>query len=130
MSRGWVTCRYIGGPWDGKVEELAATYCSDTIGVESEAWIRENPDGSADVFKGPRGPAWTSFNLSVYEKVPRPKGSIGVTYRYARTTGVNRCAKVLPDKGRRCKNAAIEGKELCRDHEKIRARSESKVKRP
>jgi len=74
MNRGRVTCRYVGGPWDGKVEELAAFYCGDTMGVESEVWIRENPDGGASVIKGPRGPAWTSFNLSVYEKAPQAKG--------------------------------------------------------
>src|SRR6266581_539217 len=128
MSRGWVTCRYVGGPWDGKVEELAAIYCRDTMGVEGDVWIRENPDGSAGVIKGPRGPAWVSFNLSVYEKTPQSKGVPEVTYRYARTINVNRCAKVLPAKGRRCKNAALDGKELCRDHEKTLART--KTKRP
>jgi|SRR5882672_4039684 len=125
MSRGRVTCRYVGGPWDGRVEELAAVYCQDTMGVESEVWIRENRRWRCECDQRPTWAGWTSFNLSVYEKAPQSKGDTGVTYRYARTIGVNRCAKVLPDKGRRCKNPALEGKELCRDHEKIRARTKT-----
>jgi len=65
MSRGWVTCRYVGEPWDGKVEELAAFYCLDSIGVESAIWNSENPDGTTKQNSGKRGPGWTSFTLSV-----------------------------------------------------------------
>src|SRR6266849_10609535 len=125
MSRGWVICRYVGGRWDGKVEELAAIYCRDTMGVEGEVWIRENPDGSAGVIKGPRGPAWVSFNPSVYEKTPQSQGGTRGNVQIRAYDKCESLRKVLPAKGRRCKNAALEGKELRRDYEKIRARTKT-----
>ena len=126
MSRGWVMCNYVGGPWDGRVEEHPAIRCTDSMGVSSEAWFGENPDGSVDVMKGRRGPNWVAYALSIYEKAPPQSGRTGVTYKFVRTEEVVRCAKVLPGLGRRCKNRALEGKELCRDHEKIRVRDELK----
>ena len=72
--------------------------------------------------KGKRGPTWTGYAYALYEKDARHPKDGGATYRYVRTVNVQRCAKVLEEKRRRCKNEALEGKDLCRDHEKIRAR--------
>jgi hypothetical protein len=122
MPTGIVNCRYVGGPWDGRTEELAAIYCRDSIGVALGTWISEQPDGSVAIMKGERGPTWTAYAYALYEKDPRRSDDGGATYRYVRTIDVQRCAKVLEGKGRRCKNSALEGKELCRDHEKMRVR--------
>src|SRR6266852_3448584 len=106
-------------------EGRPAIYCRDTMGVEGEVWIRENPDGSAGVIKGPRGPAWVSFNPSVYEKTPQSQGGTRGNVQIRAYDKCESLRKVLPAKGRRCKNAALEGKELRRDHEKIRARTKT-----
>ena len=125
MPTGIVSCRYIGGPWDGKTEDVAAIYCRDSIGVEIGAWFAEQPDGSVVIMKGKRGSTWTGYAYALYEKDARKSNDGGATYRYVRTVDVHRCAIVLEEKGRRCKNEAVEGKALCRDHEKIRARQEA-----
>lgn len=107
MPTGTVHCRYVGGPWDGRTEELAAVYCRNSMGVELGAWIAEQSDGSA----------------------ARQSNDCGATYRFVRMVDVQRCAKVLEDEGRRCKNPALEGQALCRDHEKIRLRQAKKPNR-
>src|SRR3954463_5041101 len=119
MPTGIVNCRYVGGPWDGKVENLPAIRCQESIGVELGAWFEEEPDGSVVIRKGKRGPTWAGFAYALYEKDERRSNDGGATYRYVRTVDVQRCAKVLEGKGRRCKNEALESKDLCRDHEKI-----------
>jgi hypothetical protein len=125
MPTGIVSCRYLGGPWDGRAEDLEAIYCRDSMGVELGAWVAEQPDGSAAVMKGKRGPSWTSYAYALYQKDPRRPGDGGATYRYVRTVEVQRCATMLEGKQRRCKNPALEGNDLCRDHEKIRTRNKA-----
>ena len=122
MPTGIVNCRYVGGPWDGKTEDLAEIYCRDSMGVALGTWVAEQPDGSVIVMKGERGPTWIAYAYALYEKDRRHSADGGATYRYVRTVEVQRCAMVPEGKGRRCKNPALEGKNLCRAHEKIRAR--------
>jgi len=63
----------------------------------------------------PRAP-WITFTTEVYEKIkPVVRGQ--VTYRFVRAEEVNRCEKVLEDKGRRCRNEAERGSKFCRAHQ-------------
>jgi hypothetical protein len=96
------------------------------MAVELGVWIAEQPNGGAAIMKGPRGASWTSYAYALYEKDARRSGDGGATYRYVRTVDVQRCGEVLEGKDRRCKNPAIEGKDLCRNHEKIRLRTTGK----
>ncbi len=64
----------------------------------------------------PRAP-WISFTTEVYEKV-KPIVPGHVTYRFVRNEEVNRCEKILEEKGRRCRNEAESGAKFCRVHKK------------
>jgi hypothetical protein len=120
MPTGLVKCRYVGGPFDGNTLELAAKHCRQTMEVDSEAWAAEDADGGMAMFKGPLGPNWTRCARYLYQKEPRRPSDGGATYRYVRTIEVRRCADVLEDEGRRCKNEALPNSDLCRGHEKRR----------
>ena len=122
--RGRVVCTYRGGPWDGKVEEVPTIYCQQTVGVRDEAWIAEADNGTAVIYRGAIGTQWTSLLLHIYSKEPQRPGTTGVTYRFVDSIDVHRCAQILSGQGgRRCKNEAVAGSTLCRQHEKMRARA-------
>jgi len=116
-----IACRFWGGPNGEEILRLPAMACRDTVGIASDVWMAKGPDGTPQVMKGPRTPltAWISFSRDVYQKViPAEPGS--VTYQFVRSEQVNRCAKLLPDKGRRCGNEAEAESEFCRTHKGTR----------
>ncbi len=116
--RGKVTCRFIGGPNGDQVIALAAMHCQDALSLVSETWIAESRDGGFVVMKGHRTPRtpWVTFSRDNYKKViPVEPGN--VTYQFIGTVQVNRCAKLLSGKGRRCGNEAENQSEFCRVHQ-------------
>lgn len=114
---GKVACRFIGGPRGEEMLTLPAIACQDTVTLAIEAWIAEGPDGRLIAIKGsvtPRAP-WITFTRDVYRKVvPTEPGN--VTYQFVGTEQVNRCAKLVPKKGRRCGNEAEPNSAFCRVH--------------
>lgn len=122
VPRGIVNCQYIGGPWDGKEEPQPSAYCRDEIGVVGDTGFRKELDGQVAIVKGELGDSLTSLVLFVYHKDARARDDGGATYRFTGERMVDRCAKFLENSGRPCKNWALAGAHLCRDHEKIRGR--------
>jgi len=117
MPRGYVKCRYVGGPWDGKTEELPAIYCRKSMGVRDEFWIAEDGQGGAVVYRGAIGADWTLMRLHHYIK-DEGRGVSGETlYRFITTSDVHRC-NMTTAKGNRCSREAMEGKLRCKQHEK------------
>jgi len=128
--KGRVLCEYVGGPWDGRVEEVPAIYCRQSIGVESKTYFAAAPWGGLHMQEGPRSGNWVGYKLFMYEKQPRPARKTGATYKFSRMILVKRCKQRLPDKGgRRCRNAAQQGKLLCKRHGKIRAQKPQRRRR-
>lgn len=115
--RGTVSCRFVGGSKDGEILVIPAMACRDMLSIASDMWMAQGGDGNIKVMKGamlPRAP-WIHFTREIYEKV-KPVVPGQVTYRYVRTEEVNRCEKVLEEKGRRCRNEAETGTTFCRVH--------------
>ncbi len=117
--RGKVNCRFIGGPRGDELLILSAMLCQDTVSLVSDTWIAEGRDGDFAVMKGPRTPRtpWISFARDIYEKV-KPVVPSDVRYQFIRTEQVNRCEKILADKGRRCGNEAESHSKFCRVHQR------------
>jgi hypothetical protein len=118
-----VLCVYRGGPLDRKTQEdVPLTYCQDTWSVEDkDPWFARGPDGGAILMLGPRpkGADWLEYSRHIYRKVGKVHRGY-VEYEFVETEEVDRCAKVLPALGRRCRNEAAPGEELCVRH--LRAR--------
>ena len=114
--RGKVTYRLVGGPHDGEVNTMPATYCRDTLAI-SDIWAAEGRDGGVKLMDGPMPPhaPWISFTRAIYEKV-KPVAPGGVTFQFVRTEDVTRCEKVLAERERRCRNEAVIGGKYCRVH--------------
>ena len=115
--KGKVTCQLIGGPEGDQTLVLPAMSCRDTLALEGESWCQENEEGGVSIVKGDRrnDPKWIWYSLSIYEK-QNPVIPGCVTYRFVRREIVDRCEKVLEDKGRRCKNDALPSLHYCRAH--------------
>lgn len=113
-----VNCRFIGGARGEEIHSLPATACQDLVGLMSDTWIAQGRDGDNAVMKGRRSPSapWISFTKEIYEKV-KPGEPSNVTYQYVRTEQVNRCEKILANKGRRCGNEAETHSQFCRVHQ-------------
>lgn len=116
---GKVRCRLLGGLKGEEILTLPAMYCRDTLSLVNDAWIAQGQDGNVVVMKGsiPQRAPWISFTRDIYEK-EKPIVSGCATYNFVRTVEVNRCEKVLDDKGRRCRNEAESGAKLCRVHQR------------
>jgi len=90
--------------------------------MNSETWIAEGPDGMVKIMKGPipQHAPWIFFTRDIYEKV-KPVKPGSVTYKFIQTVEVNRCEKLLEEKGRRCLHEAQTGTEFCRVHNKLKS---------
>src|ERR1039458_6246267 len=117
--KGKVSCRFVGGSKGEEIITIPAMFCQDMLGLPSEAWMAEGRDGNVNIMKGPMPPRtpWIYFTREIYEKV-KPVVPGCVTYKFVRMEEVNRCEKVLEQKGRRCFNEAVAGAKLCRVHNK------------
>lgn len=117
--RGKVSCRFVGGSKDEETLVIPAMACLDMLNFPSEAWMAQGQDGNVNVMKGPMPPRapLIYFTREIYEKV-KPVVPGRVTYKFVRMEEVNRCEKVLEQKGRRCLNEAQTGTNLCRVHNK------------
>lgn len=117
--KGKVSCRFVGGSKGEETLVISAMACQDTVSIESEVWMAQGQDGKVCVMKGHRPPhaPWINFSREIYEKV-KPVVPGRVTYKFVRAEEVNRCEKVLEQKGRRCRNEAETGTNLCRVHNK------------
>jgi hypothetical protein len=117
--KGKVCCRFVGGSKDEETHVIAAMACRDVLKLEREVWMAQGRDGNVSVMKGPIPPRapWIHFVREIYEKV-KPVVPGHVTYKFVCTEAVNRCEKILDQKGRRCRNEAETGTSLCREHNK------------
>jgi hypothetical protein len=117
--RGKVSCRFVGGSKGEETLVIPAMACRDMLSLASDVWMAQGRDGKVSVIKGPMPPRapWIHFAREIYEKV-KPVVPGRVTYKFVRAEEVNRCEKVLEQKGRRCRNEAETGTNLCRVHNK------------
>jgi len=117
--RGKISCRFVGGLKGEETHVIPAMFCRDMLSLVSDVWMAQGQDGKVSVIKGPRPPRapWIHFTREIYEKV-KPVVSGCVTYKFVRVEEVNRCEKILEQKGRRCRNEAETGANLCRVHNK------------
>lgn len=115
--RGKVTYRLVGGPYDGEVNTMPSMFCRDILAI-SDVWVAQGRDGGVKLMKGPMPPRapWISFTRAIYDKV-KPVVPGPITYQFVRNEDVERCERVLADKGRRCRNEAETGGKYCRVHQ-------------
>lgn len=121
--KGQIECRFVGGPDGTKMMTVPAIYCRDRISFVLDTWFAEAPEGGIVVMKGKRTKDvnWIMYAQHVFRKVKRKAGE-PVTYQYEKTQEVNRCAKVLPEIGRRCGHAATLDSKYCPAHDPNRQR--------
>jgi hypothetical protein len=115
--RGKVQCLFVGGPGGDEELTLPAMHCRERLSLEQDGWLKARADGSVCVMKGTRqaDSDWVAFNRAVFEK-QQPVTPGQVTYQFVRLEGVERCAQILEQKGRRCKHEAEPGMQYCRQH--------------
>jgi hypothetical protein len=120
--RGKVTYRLVGGPHDGEINTMPVMYCRDTLAI-SDIWVAQGRDGGVKLMNGPMPPRapWISFTRAIYEKV-MPVVPGNVTFQFVSNEDVDRCERVLADKGRRCRNEAETGGKYCRVHQPVEQR--------
>ena len=52
--KGKFECRFVGGPQGDETLTLLGMYLADRVGLVSNVWIAEAPDGGATIMKGLR----------------------------------------------------------------------------
>lgn len=117
--RGKVSCQFVGGSKGEETHVISAMACRDMLRLEKDVWMAQGLDGNVKVMKGPMPPRapWIYFVREIYEKV-KPVVPGHVTYKFVRSEAVNRCEKMLDQKGHRCRNEAETGTNHCREHNK------------
>ncbi len=117
MPTGKVLVHLIGGPFDRQTMPLANFFVRDSLAIADEVYLAQANDGGVAIRKGDAKSdrRWVSYTEHVYAKEPRARDET-LYYKFERTVIVNRCEHYLPDKSRLCKNDALEGLKVCRQH--------------
>ena len=119
---GYCECSFVGGPLDGKKEEMSSVSCKDFLGIPGKSWFSERK-GKFSVVKGEKyfkyDPNWVFGIFHLYKKKKKlDKYEKGNTYLFVENLEVRRCKSYIPSKGRRCWNEALDSGDFCRVHSK------------
>lgn len=116
MPRGKTTIRFIGGIFDGDIDEVATIYLAQFMEVRLEHWTRVLDDGSAQIVKGSKlDSRWDNYSVDVYEKQLERDNNNFFIYKYVKTKDVFRCL-AKTKKGTRCLNTAKPDEDNCPRH--------------
>lgn len=120
MSKGYTKVKFIGGPFDGDVEEMVPLWCiEDKYDVRSSTFFSQDKIGKITIRTGELTSNWHSYVKYRYIKQVKNMNEDFIEYLFDSELIVDRC-KATTKTGLQCKREARPNRAYrCMNHEEI-----------